>query len=106
MKWPPLPSTGFLHGRAATVADIDSGDAVFCQQTDGYDTAKPWSLDVPQYAFWSDETGANVPSILVQAEAHILEPDGEPILGLRLIDGSEVVATGGEVKLLGTKLPV
>ena len=115
MKWPwnnerehhfpTLPAGGFLRGRAATVADIDAGDAVFCQQSNDGVSASPWSIAIPQYALWRDESGAIVPSILVQAEAHIHEPDGEPIFGLRRLDGSEVVATGSEVELLGTKPP-
>lgn len=99
-----MPSTGFVQGRAATFADVDSGEAVFCQQSDGDDVANPWPIDVPQYALWSDDSGAEIPAILVQAEAHILEP-GEAILGLRGLDGSAVVATLGEVSLLGCECP-
>jgi hypothetical protein len=103
-QWPPLPSTGFIRGRAAGVDDVDTGTAVFCQQSDGDDLASPWPVEVPQYALWRDESGAEIPTVLVQAEAHILD-QGEAVLGLRLLDGSAVVATEGEVRLLGCQPP-
>jgi hypothetical protein len=103
--WPELPSQGFIVGRAATVADIDSGRAVFCQQSDDDSLAQSWPILLPQYALWRDETGALIPTILVQAEAHIHEADAEPLFGLRRLDGSQIVATGGEVELLGAEMP-
>ena len=92
-----------MTDRAATAADIDAGDAVFCQQSDYGNPALPWPVEIPQYALLRGEGGILVPSVLVQAEAHIHEPDGEPLFGLRHFDGSEVVATAGEVMLLGTE---
>ena len=103
--WPALPSSRFIRGRSAAVADLDKGDAVFCQQSDEGRSASAWPVEIPQYAFWHNERGELVPSVLVQAEAHISDPSGEPLFGLRGIDGSEFVATGLEVTLLGAKLP-
>lgn len=104
-EWPTLQLSQFVRGRAATVADMDSGHAVFCQQSSDGSLASPWPLEVPQYALWRKEDDTEVPSILVQAEAHILDPDGEPLLGLRFTDGSTAVASGGEVTLLGVARP-
>jgi hypothetical protein len=103
--WPELPARGFVVGRAATVEDIDLGEAIFCQQSGQENLAKPWPVQIPQYALLRDENGALIPAVLVQAEAHITDPEGEPIYGLRLMDGSEVVATGGEVELQGMAQP-
>lgn len=104
-SWPPLPSSGFVRERAATVTDIEAGDAVFCQPSDDGDEAAPYPVEVPQCALWRNENGGLVPSILVQAEVHIHEPESEPLFGLRRLDGSEVVALAGEVKLLGALPP-
>jgi hypothetical protein len=43
--------------------------------------------------------------IVVQAEHHIANADGEPILGLRTFEGEGIVASGDEVELLGPNLP-
>jgi len=83
---------------------VDSGEAVFCQQSDGGELAAPWPTDVPQYALWREETGAVIPTIVIQAEAHIHEPS-EAIFGLQRTDGSTVVATASEVELLGQRRP-
>ncbi|GAO53240.1 hypothetical protein NMD1_00246 [Novosphingobium sp. MD-1] len=53
---------------------------------------------------WRGEDG-DLPSILVQAEAHIHDPQGDPIFGLRTFDGNALVADGSEVVLLGQNLP-
>ena len=100
--WPELPVFGFVAGRAATVADVDAGEAVFCQQSDDDSLPKPWPVQVPQYALWRDANGSLFPAVLVQAEAHIHEPNAEPLFGLRRPDGSAIVATAPEVELLGT----
>ncbi|WP_292965777.1 hypothetical protein [Novosphingobium sp. UBA1939] len=84
--------------------DVDQGNAVFCQQSS--EGAQPSALDVliPQYALWRGEDG-DLPSILVQAEAHIHDPQGDPIFGLKTFDGNALVADGSEVVLLGQNLP-
>lgn len=94
-----------LTGRAASIAVIDAGNAVFCRQSHDGALASSWPIDIPQYAFWRDEDGKLVPSVVVQAEAHIHGPDGEPVFGLRRMDGSEMAAVGSEVQLLGTIAP-
>lgn len=62
----------------------------------------PLAVQIPQYAYWTDEEHQKHPMIVVQAEK---APDGSEILGLRGFDGSETVATLAEVQLLGTKKP-
>lgn len=106
VTWPSLPVTGFLAGRSATIADLDRGDAVFCQQAGDGPTSEPYQITIPQYAVWANEARASVPVIVVQAEYHITEPTGAPLLGLRALDGSEVVASASEVQLLGENIPV
>jgi hypothetical protein len=105
MTWPTLPTTGFIAGRPATVDDIDDGSAVFCQQADHAEPSAPFDVEVPQYAIWHEADGADVPAILVQAERHITDPDGDAVLGLRTLDGREVVADSREVSLLGEQVP-
>jgi hypothetical protein len=105
MTWPPLPTTGFIASRPATVDDVDRGSAVFCQQADDAEPSEPFDVEVPQYAVWHEADGADVPAILVQAERHITDPDGDAVFGLRTLDGREVVANSGEVSLLGEQIP-
>ena len=94
-QWPELPEKEFISGKPATEQDISDHRAIFSMagQSQG-----PLSIEIPQYALWIDEKGAEHPMILVQAER---APDGSEIVGLRGFDGSETVATLPEVKLLG-----
>lgn len=105
MTWPALPTIGFISGRPATLADLDQGNAVFCQRSDDTKPSEPFDVEVPQYAIWHEADGLDVPAILVQAERHISDRDGEAVFGLRTLDGREVVADSGEVRLLGEQLP-
>jgi hypothetical protein len=105
ISWPELPQNGFIVGRSARVGDVDRGEAVFSQRTDD-SSGEAYPIAIPQYAFWKDEGGSAVPVIVVQAERHIAEADGEPIIGLRALDGEGIVASLGEVDLLGTDLPI
>jgi hypothetical protein len=105
MTWPTLPTMGFIAGRPATVDDVDKGSAVFCQQADDAEQSEPFDVEVPQYAIWHEADEADVPAILVQAERHITDPDGEAVFGLRTLEGREVVANSGEVSLLGEQVP-
>lgn len=106
MTWPTLPTTGFVASRAATIADVDRGSAVFCQQADDGEPSDPFAVEVPQYAIWHEADGVKVPAILVQAEHHITDPDGDAVFGLRTFDGREIVADSGEVSLLGQQVPI
>jgi len=105
MTWPTLSTTGFIAGRPATVDDVDRGSAVFCQQANDAEPSEPFDVEVPQYAIWREADGADVPAILVQAERHITDPDGDAVFGLRTLDGREVVADSSEVSLLGKQVP-
>ena len=97
MIWPDLPKTAFTAGRVASVEDAKQGNAVFSM--DGK-SGGALPLSIPQYAWWTDETGAKHPMVLVQAE---LAPDGTKVVGLRDFAGQETVATLAEIQLLGTK---
>ena len=99
MTWPELPSSGFVSGRTATKADVETGDAVFSM--DGKSLG-PSDVEVPQYAIWTDESGTEHAVIVVQAER---APGGMEIVGLRAADGSNMAATLPEIRLLGTKRP-
>jgi hypothetical protein len=77
----------------------------FSQRTDDGFPAEPYPIDIPQYAIWRDEDGTKIPMIVVQAERHIADKDGDPIFGLRGLDGESIVATAPEVELLGTAIP-
>jgi hypothetical protein len=103
--WPPLPTSGFLLGRAASAADIDLGDAIFSQATSDGREAEPHPVVLPQYALWQDEEGSMRRVFVVQAEKHLADPAGEPIYGLRTFDGEEIVTLGEELRLLGTAPP-
>ena len=103
--WPPLPTSGFLLGRAASAADIDLGDAVFSQATSDGLEVRPCSVVLPQYALWHDENGSLRRVFVVQAEKYVSDPAGEPIYGLRTFEGEEIVASGEELQLLGTAPP-
>ncbi len=98
--WPDLPSTGFLAGRAATGADVRTGVAAFAQ---GGGDKPPEVLDVviPQYACFTDDSGAKVRAILIQAEN---SPMG-PIVGLRLAPDVTTLNLLSEVTLLGPERP-
>jgi len=105
IKWPTLPDMGFLTGRSARVGDVDRGNAVFSQRADDDVPAEPYQIAVPQYAIWHDEKGTEIPVIVVQAERHIADNHGDPIFGLRGLDGKAIVATATELELLGTSIP-
>jgi hypothetical protein len=99
IHWPPLPASGFIAGRAATVEDVGTGNAAFSMQGSG---RGPLAIVIPQYAWWTNEAGQRVPMIVIQAE---IGPNGEEVVGMRGADGSETVATMAEVTLLGTETP-
>jgi hypothetical protein len=99
MRWPDLPSKGYLAGRPASLGDAKAGNAVFSMDG-GSKGALP--VAIPQYVLWKDEQGTSHPMILVQAER---APDGSDILGLRDLVGGEMVVTMPEVTLLGTEKP-
>ena len=99
MTWPELPTSGFLSGRAATIADAEAGRAIFSM--DGKSLG-PLDIEIPQYAILTGEDGASQAVIVVQAER---APDGTEIVGLRRADGSEIAATLPELRLLGTEKP-
>ena len=99
--WPPLSSRGFISGRAATVQDVDQGNAVFVAKVGGDAIGKPIDVPIPQYAFWIDERGKRIPVIVVQAE----EARGKQLFAFRDMEGQEHVCTGPELTLLGTVPP-
>jgi len=99
-KWPPLPKTEFVSGRAATEEDVQNGRAAFYQNRAGGDV-RPMQIELPQYGWFTDEDGTRIAVVVVQAEYS----DSGGILGLRDVDGQEYVVTQAEVTLLGAKPP-
>jgi hypothetical protein len=99
MIWPELPKSGFVSGRVATKEDVDAGQAIFSM--DGKSKG-PIEIEIPQYAIWTDQSGAEHPVIVTQAET---APNGMQIVGMKTLDGSDMAATLAEVRLLGSKKP-
>lgn len=95
-RWPELPASGFVRGRAADARDMESGDAVFLAIIDGKPVGVPATFEIPQYA-WFAEGRKRRPVVVVQAED---TPQGV-MVGMRDANGAEYVATAGEVELLG-----
>jgi hypothetical protein len=97
-KWPPLPTNGFIAGRAATLDDMKAGRAVF---TLG---GKALDLEIPQYGIHvSEETKQRTPGIIVQAE---LSADGKmSVVGMKKIENGEIVGLLREFVLLGKTPP-
>jgi len=100
VKWPPLPSQGFIIGRAATKADVDAGNAVFVAADGDRAIGVPRFLEIPQYAYFVDN-GKRTPAIILQAE----EVQGQTLLGARLLDGQYMVGFIGDFELLGARAP-
>jgi hypothetical protein len=96
VKWPPLPTEGFIVGRAATKADVEAGSAVFVAADDDRVIVIPMPLEIPQYAYFVD-SGARIPAIILQAE----KVQGQTLLGARLLDGRYMAGFIGDFELLG-----
>jgi hypothetical protein len=100
-NWPPLPTTGFISGRAATDKDVTDGNAVFVLKAYGVYFGKPMDVVIPQYAYLTKRGKQTVPVIVIQAEVG----GGIKLFGVRTLDGAKSTARDYEVKLLGTKPP-
>jgi len=99
--WPPLPTTGFISGRAATDKDVADGNAVFVLKGYGVYFGKPMDVVIPQYAYLTKRGEKPVPVIVIQAEVG----GGIKLFGVRGLDGDKSTARDYELKLLGTKPP-
>jgi hypothetical protein len=97
-SWPPLPTTGFISGRAATDKDVAEGNAVFVLRAYGTAFGKPLDVVIPQYAYLTKNGQQKLPVIVVQAE----EGKGIKIFGIRDFTGSTATAKQSELQLLGT----
>jgi hypothetical protein len=94
----PLPTSGFISGRVATEADVNTGDAVFFIKGEG---VTPAAITIPQFAIWREDQDAEGKlRVVVQAEMTI---DGV-LVGLRDADGSNAIATLPELELLGEEI--
>ena len=98
--WPPLPTTGFITGRAATDKDVTDGNAVFVLKAYGIYFGKPLDDAIPQYGYLT-KGGKKVPVIVIQAEIG----KGIKLYGVRGLDGDKSVARDYELQLLGVKPP-
>lgn len=103
MRWPDLPASGFVSGRAATEDDVKAGNAVFVLRSRGQLVGKPLKLEVPQYAIHVDaESGQQTPGFIIQAES----AGDQSLVGFLELPGRTMLAgTLPEFKLLGTKRP-
>ena len=99
VKWPPLPVGGFLVGRAAVQADVDSGVAIFATGVEE-SAGKALEILIPQYGWYIDEN-VRVPVLILQAE----EANGNEVIGARQLDGKTVVGLVEEFVLLGAAAP-
>jgi hypothetical protein len=100
-SWPPLPTAGFVSGRAATDKDVAEGNAVFALRAYGVPFGKPLDIAIPQYAYLIKKGQQKTPVIVVQAE----EGKGIKIFGIRDLDGKTATAKESELQLLGTHPP-
>jgi hypothetical protein len=100
-SWPPLPTTGFVSGRAATDKDVADGNAVFVLRAYGVAFGKPLDVVIPQYAYLIRNGQQKRPVIVVQAE----DGKGIKIFGIRDFDGKTATAKQSELQLLGTHPP-
>jgi hypothetical protein len=99
--WPPLPSTGFVSGRAATDKDVAAGNAVFVLKAYGMPFGKPLDIPIPQYAYVTKRGQKPEPVIVVQAE------EGKHIkfFGVRDAVGTTATVRDHEIQLLGVNPP-
>ncbi len=96
--WPPLPTSGFIVGRAATKQDVREGSAVFVAEREGKVIGVPVTIDIPQYAVHVDsESGIQTRVIVIQAE----RAGGIEMIGYRTLAGQGGVGTRPEFRLLG-----
>ena len=100
VNWPPLPTKGYIVGRAATQADVKAGRAVFVAGQGHTVIGKPLPLKIPQYA-WLKQDQTKIPVIIVQAE----EANGFRLVGARYLNGEDVIGGANDFELLGTKAP-
>jgi len=96
-KWPPLPTHGFIKGRAAQPADVAKGNALFVLDVDGKRIGKPIRMAIPQYACVRK---SRTPVIVVQAE---VGPKGLKLVGERTLKGAGMAGLLGELDLRGAK---
>lgn len=65
--WPSLPTSGFVSGRTATLADVKNGNAGFSIDADRGVGSKHLPIEIPQYAYFNHK-GEIVQVVLIQAE--------------------------------------
>jgi len=94
------PVPGYIAGRAATVHDVDAGNAGFVLQDGGVPIGKPIAIVIPQYARFKDGTD-RVMVVLIQAE----EARGQRVAAGRTIKGEIVVGLLSDFTLLGSTRP-
>lgn len=101
--WPDLPRTCYVSGRAATVADVKAGCAVFVASSNGKLIGKPLNIEIPQYAIHVDKkTGKKTRVIVIQAET----AQGLKLVGYKDVGSRKrVVDSLGSLRLLGSKRP-
>lgn len=99
--WPELPKS-YVNGRPATEQDLKEGRAVFMLKPEDQ-SGKAASVQVPQYALWTDSSGKQRRAVVIQAEK---PKEGSEVLALRLVEVDEIdLVDAPEVRLLGEKKP-
>jgi len=93
--WPQLPKHDFVHGRAATKRDVMRKKAIFVLDEGGGPVGSPVKMQIPQYIYMKEKRQYG---ILIQAEDG---PDGVRFFGIRLFDGTTMVALRDDIELLG-----
>ena len=99
--WPPLPTRGFIKGRAATKKDVEDGNAVFVAAIAGKGIGIPINIDIPQFGIWNDsESGRKIKVIVLQAE----KAQKRDLIGFMNIETGEFRAgLKEEFQFLGTR---
>ncbi len=91
---------GYVTGRAATVEDVNAGNAGFVLQDGDVPIGMPIAMLIPQYARFKDES-ETVLVVLIQAE----EARGQRLAAGRTMKGEVVVGLLSDFTLLGTVRP-
>ena len=97
-SWPKLPASGFIKGRPATEQDVREGNAIFYLKVHGAEPGIAVQVPIPQFAYWTNETGEKIPVVVIQAE----ESDGDILYGFRDAEGTDHIGTRSDLELIGT----
>jgi hypothetical protein len=93
-KWQETPC---IRSRLAEETDVKSGRAVFYLKQNADTQCKPFDIEIPHLALWSENKNSEIiPGVIVQAE----HADGKVLVGFRPLAGGNVVGLLEEFKLV------